>query len=1224
MANRKKKKGKSDRSRTQKKHQKELKRKEKRSKLRILQAGDAQRPKIEGIKHILGGDFDASKNRVERYQKLIDEIKPADGHKRRVLFITEASYLRTGFSTYLHEVFKRLHDTGKYELAEFGSYGAPPELDGRVKEIPWKYYHNLPATPIEEAQYGTQNGQPISDNYRENQFGLWKLPYVLADFKPDIVLLHRDNWMDSYVLNKNPFRDKSLVYWMPTVDGYPQKWNWLRDYAGVDGLFAYSYFGKKVLESQSRSHLAHINQVPPLQVLDVCQPGVDLKMFRPMDKAEVKQKLGIPPHLRFVGTVMRNQPRKLFPRIIESFAMFKRRHPQKAANIFLLLHTSIPDVGWDIPEAIWRAGIQDHVVFTYLCRSCGHVRISTWIGSPAQCPNCRENTFQTPNTQFGLPPEIFSLVYNLLDVYVQGSIAEGDGMPVNEAKACGIPCLVSDYSALHEKAQNGGAIAIPNSTIYTEHETMQWRSLFDRKEMANALEKLLFNEDFRLKMSYKARKSAEEFYDWNLTAKKWEYWIDAAPIKNREETWEQDQEIKVPTTDSSPKDLGDKEFIEWCYQNILCRKGVDPGGMQTWLRVLANGGSRDKLEEHFRNIVQSDNAAKELLEDPKTASTDPIVRISTELDPDDKMRILYAIPQTAGDILISTGVIEALQRKFPEASIYVATEKQFFELLEGCPHVKKVIEYDPSMIEYRAYETWGPQKNLFDIVYNPYIVTQRIPHWIHQGLGEYLGDVYADMCNVEFGEPYIGRDDSILEQVGDEPYVVVHSQTRQDPKDYDALPDAIQRIKDIRIVQIGGKDDRPLENADVQLQGKTTWQQTASLIENATLYVGLDSAPMHIASIVGTPAVIVFGGTYAKQGVNPRSPDLITVIETPDRGPCHTSCHLIDCAVKQHGFDKCINNIPVERVLEAIREKLGDEHVEPLEPVTISAYMIIKDGVKYGFPFEESIRAAVEICDEVVIVDGGSTDDTEQVINKLIGEKDGHKIVKHHHKWDMDNPTLFGDEKAYARSLCTGSHLIQLDADEILHEPKPGFIRQLVSERRFDELVDLPVINFYGDDETIRIENPLWKWRISKNDINITHGVHAEARIMDPETMQISMDKKKSDSCEYIYADSLQIVPHRPGFPVKILGSHMRVLRKENGAEGPYLEELKDLIANHAVVFHYSWMDLERKQSNGAFWDNTYHGKQEKTHNTTKDIAKRIEDSKDILLKVDFDHPMKE
>jgi hypothetical protein len=301
--------------------------------------------------------------------------------------------------------------------------------------------------------------------------------------------------------------------------------------------------------------------------------------------------------------------------------------------------------------------------------------------------------------------------------------------------------------------------------------------------------------------------------------------------------------------------------------------------------------------------------------------------------------------------------------------------------------------------------------------------------------------------------------------------------------------------------------------------------------------------------------------------------------------------------------------------------------------------MIIKDGIKYGFPFEQAIGAAVEICDEVVVVDGGSNDFTWETLQDF-GAASGcppvvpwyirsiwdnsDKIKVYQHEWDMDNPTLFGDEKAYARSLCTGSHLIQLDADEILHEPKPGFIRQLVSERRFDELVDLPVINFYGDDETIRIENPLWKWRISKNDINITHGVHAEARIMDPETMQISMDKKKSDSCEYIYADSLQIVPHRPGFPVKILGSHMRVLRKENGAEGPYLEELKDLIANHAVVFHYSWMDLERKQSNGAFWDNTYHGKQEKTHNTTKDIAKRIEDSKDILLKVDFDHPMKE
>ena len=44
-------------------------------------------------------------------------------NKKKVLFVSEASYLNTGYATYSREVLKRLHATGKYELAEFSTYG---------------------------------------------------------------------------------------------------------------------------------------------------------------------------------------------------------------------------------------------------------------------------------------------------------------------------------------------------------------------------------------------------------------------------------------------------------------------------------------------------------------------------------------------------------------------------------------------------------------------------------------------------------------------------------------------------------------------------------------------------------------------------------------------------------------------------------------------------------------------------------------------------------------------------------------------------------------------------------------------------------------------------------------------------------------------------------------------------------------------------------------------
>jgi ADP-heptose:LPS heptosyltransferase/glycosyltransferase involved in cell wall biosynthesis len=601
------------------------------------------------------------------------------------------------------------------------------------------------------------------------------------------------------------------------------------------------------------------------------------------------------------------------------------------------------------------------------------------------------------------------------------------------------------------------------------------------------------------------------------------------------------------------------------------------------------------------------------------------------------LRILFAMPETAGDIFISTGVCAALKNKFPNSTIYFATKPEYYQILEGCPHIDGVIEYTEAMLNYRNFETWGNTQHLFDIVYNPNIITQKIPHWIHRGKGPYLGDAYAHMCNVaECLDPYI-RVDDVSRLNLPEKFITIHSQTRQDPKDYDYMQKIIDNIKDIPIVQIGGSNDNKLNNIALDLRGQTTPQELAGVFKRAMMHIGLDSFPMHVAVAMETPIVAMFGGTYMKQGLHPRHKGKIFGLETQDRGPCVTSCHLVECLAKQIGIDKCINNIPVEDVLDAVREIVGPEHVTPEDPIKISSYIIIKDGIKYGFPFEKCIAEALRVSDEVVVVDGGSTDLTyEQLLG--MGQPSGlapgspeymryiwnnvNRLKILQHKWDMDNPTLFGDEKTYARQKCTGNWLIQLDADEIIHEPYPGAIRDLIKKNRSHDGMDLPCINFYRDEDTIRIEQNAWKWRITRNDPNIIHGVHAEAQVFDQDAMRISMDKTKSDSCEYIYADSMKFIRHKPAFPVELLRQHIEFHMGKVSPE-KYNELLCKIVNENCVVFHYSWFDLKRKENNGAFWDDTFHGKKELTHNTTKDIKERVEANKDKLIKVTFYHPMR-
>ena len=106
--------------------------------------------------------------------------------KKRVLVVSEAHYLHSGFGTYGNELLKRLAKTNKYELAEFASYGKY----SLVNDLDWLFYANMPEDD-EKAEGYDPNGAA--------QFGAWRFDRVCLDFKPDIVLSYRDPWMDTFI-----------------------------------------------------------------------------------------------------------------------------------------------------------------------------------------------------------------------------------------------------------------------------------------------------------------------------------------------------------------------------------------------------------------------------------------------------------------------------------------------------------------------------------------------------------------------------------------------------------------------------------------------------------------------------------------------------------------------------------------------------------------------------------------------------------------------------------------------------------------------------------------------------------------------------------------------------------------------------------------------------------------------------------------------------------------
>lgn len=84
---------------------------------------------------------------------------------------------------------------------------------------------------------------------------------------------------------------------------------------------------------------------------------------------------------------------------------------------------------------------------------------------------------------------------------------------------------------------------------------------------------------------------------------------------------------------------------------------------------------------------------------------------------------------------------------------------------------------------------------------------------------------------------------------------------------------------------------------------------------------------------------------------------------------------------------------------------------------------------------EACLASIRSIADEIVIVDGGSTDNTVK-----IAEKFTHKIIH------TSNPPIFHINKQKALDACTGDWILQLDADEVIPQKLRDEIQDVLQD----------------------------------------------------------------------------------------------------------------------------------------------------------------------------------
>lgn len=251
---------------------------------------------------------------------------------------------------------------------------------------------------------------------------------------------------------------------------------------------------------------------------------------------------------------------------------------------------------------------------------------------------------------------------------------------------------------------------------------------------------------------------------------------------------------------------------------------------------------------------------------------------------------------------------------------------------------------------------------------------------------------------------------------------------------------------------------------------------------------------------------------------------------------------------------------------------------------TISGYTQTRNCIEQNYPWEESISSLLGFCDEIVIVDGGSTDGTWEKLLEIQKLNSKIKPFQFIRDWNDKRFALFnGQQKAEARSRCTGTFCWQVDIDEIVHEDDYSKILNLVQKfPKGVDLVALPVIEYWGGSEKVRVDVNPWKWRLSKNNPNITHGLPKNHRKFDENGTMYSLG---SDGDDYIFKDTLEHVPFVSFYTKEVNDVKQLALSGNKEALIQYESWLNNVINHLPGVYHYSWYDLERKiHTYKGFW----------------------------------------
>lgn len=243
---------------------------------------------------------------------------------------------------------------------------------------------------------------------------------------PDVILLHADPHFFPCYYKTLKVWEGPILGWFP-VDGESTPNTWQSILEVCTKLLSLTNYGKRELESKDGAKGKKVITV---------NLGVDNKVFQPatyQQKRIYRQDFGVPDNAVVYLTVANNFWRKGVYLAVEAFGRLVNQY--SLDDVFLYLYTNMDKPLYNLIN-----------------------------GKPAIKNKISYPTGYNPFYNFKEDIELVKY-YQLADIFFLPTMAEGFGMPLLEAQACGLPCIASNNSAIPEVVGGAGLLIDSPSTL---------------------------------------------------------------------------------------------------------------------------------------------------------------------------------------------------------------------------------------------------------------------------------------------------------------------------------------------------------------------------------------------------------------------------------------------------------------------------------------------------------------------------------------------------------------------------------------------------------------------------------------------------------------------------------------------------------------------------------------------------------------------------------------